>query len=208
MTSTIDRPTTSGSPAHRSQLDLAAQQLRAIETFNHARQMAEQAAAAAGRSREMRMDAARSLEVVRRQHAALVARVDEQLRASGSVLRGAMSHRVVLAHRNAWFVDKVSRALHEHGLEIVASVENGADAVGAALAEQPDLLFVEDRIAMIPGEEVLREMRRYCPDTVLAAQVDGSHRVGVLLEAGANAVFTRQLPPTDVAGRLQELLAG
>ena len=102
----------------------------------------------------------------------------------------------------------MSRALHAHGLEIVASVENGADAVGAALAEQPDLLFVEDKIAMVPGEEVLREMRRYCPDTVLAAQVDDSDRMGVLLEAGARAVFTRQLRPDDVADRLQELLAG
>ena len=49
----------------RSQLDLAAQQLRAIERFNHARRMAESAAAVVARSREMRMDVTRSLEVLR-----------------------------------------------------------------------------------------------------------------------------------------------
>ena len=211
MTRILDRSAaaaTAPAPTRfRTQLDLAGQQLHAIETFNKARRIAEEAAAATGRSREMRMDNDRRLEVIRRQHQALVERVDLQLRLSGEVLQQRTGRRVVLAHRNAWFVGKLSDLLRDRGMEVVTRVENGAEAVGATLAEQPDLLLVEDKLAMVAGEDVVREIRRYCPDTLVAAQVDYGDRVAALLEAGAHAVFTRQIPPPDIATRLEELLS-
>ena len=203
--------TTSATPAAscriRTELDLAAQQLRAIQRFNDARHMAEQAAAAVVRSREMRMDAARSLEVLKREHEALVRRADEQLRVTGELLRTTVDQRVVLAHRNAWFVDKVAHDLEDSGLVVVARLDNGADVVGLAVAEQPDLLLVEDTLAMVPGEQVVREVRRFCPQTVVAAQAAHGDRVGALLDAGAATVFPRQIPPLAVARGLRDLLA-
>ena len=204
MTRTLD-PSTSSS---RAELDLAAQQLRAIDSFNRAKRMAEDAAAAAGRSREMRMDVDRRLEVIRREHQAIVERVDVQLRLSGDVLQRSAGRRVVVAHRNEWFVGKVSDDLLAHGIRVIARVENGADAIGAAVAEQPDLLVVEDKLAMVTGEQVLHELRRYCPDTLLTAQVEAGDRVGALLDAGARAVFTRRIPPKDVADQLVACLTG
>jgi hypothetical protein len=190
----------------RSQLDLAAQQLRAIERFNQARRMAEGAAAAVARSREMRMDVTRSLEVLRREHDAVVRRSHEQLRVTGALLQGAPERRVVIAHRNEWFAGKVADALLDHGLLVVAQVDNGADAVGIAVAEQPDLLVVEDTLAMVPGEQVVREVRSYCPDTVVAAQVAYGDRVAPLLDAGAAAVFTRRVAPLDAVRSMLDLL--
>ena len=190
----------------RNELDLAAQQLQAITRFNDARRMAEAAAAAVARSREMRMDVTRSLEVLRREHDAVVARAHEQLRVTGNLLRGTPERRVVIAHRNEWFVGKVAHALQDHGVLVVAKVDNGADAVGIAVAEQPDLLVVEDTLAMVPGEQVVRDVRSYCPDTLVAAQVAYGDRVGPLLHAGAAAVFTRKLPPLDAVKRMLELL--
>jgi hypothetical protein len=190
----------------RSELDLAAQQLRAIARFNDARSMAEDAAAAVARSREMRMDVSRSLEVLRREHDAVVRRSHEQLRVAGALLSAAADRRVVIAHRNEWFVGKVVRALQDHGLVVVAQVDNGADAVGIAVAEQPDLLVVEDTLAMVPGEQVVRDVRSYCPETLVAAQVAYGDRVGPLLHAGAAAVFTRQVPPLDAVRSMLELL--
>jgi hypothetical protein len=192
--------------ARRSELDLAAQQLQAIARFNDARRTAESAAAVVARSREMRMDVARSLEVLRREHDAVVDRAHEQLRLSGSLLRARQERRVVIAHRNEWFVDKVARALQEAGARVVARVDNGADAVGIAVAEQPDLLVVEDTLAMVPGEQVVRDVRSYCPDTLVAAQVAYGDRVGPLLHAGAAAVFTRQVPPLDAVRSMLQLL--
>ena len=192
----------------RNELDLAGRQLQAIAAFHRARHAAEEAAGAASRSREMRMDAARRLEVVRREHEALIARSHEQLRVTGDVLRRTVERRVVLAHRNEWFLDKIAQAFTDSGLRIVARLDNGADAVGVAVAEQPDLLLVEDSLAMVGGEEVVREVRTFSPETLVAAQVAYSDRIGPFLDAGAATVFTRKIPPSEVAKGLLELLAG
>ena len=191
----------------RSELEVAAQQLQAITDFTVAQRLVQDAGAAAAGSREMRMDNARALEVLRREHEALVARAHEQLRASGGLLHATAARRVVLAHRNAWFLDKVSGVLEADGWEVAARVENGADAVGVAVAEQPELLLVEDTLAMVPGEQVVREVRQYCPHTTVAAQVAYGDRVGAMLDAGASEVFTRKVPPVEVAARLLELVA-
>jgi CheY-like chemotaxis protein len=185
---------------------VVAQQVRAIERFNRARHMREEAAAAAARSREMRMDAARSLEVLRREHEALVSRAHEQLQASGHLLRTVATRRVVLAHRNDWFFRQVTQALEDSGVHVLAGTDNGADAVGLVVAEQPDLVLVEDTLSMLPGVEVVREIRRFSPETVVTAQAAYGDRVGQLLDAGASAVFTRRIPPADVARSLLRLV--
>ena len=165
-------------------------QVRAIDAFNAARRLSEAAAETTARTREARTDAARTLEVLRRQHEALVARSHEQLRSTGELLGRRARPRAVLAHRNTWFAAKVADQLEGAGLEVVARLENGADAVGVVIAEQPDLLLVEDSLAMLPGEQVVREVRGTGTSLVIAAQVPSSDRVGVLLDAGADAVFT------------------
>ncbi len=60
---------------------------------------------------------------------------------------------------------------------MVASSGNGADAVGTVVAEQPDLLLVEDLLAMVPGELVVREAARFSPSTVVRAQASHAGRV-------------------------------
>lgn len=190
----------------RSELELAAQQLRAVERFNRARRMREEAAAAAARSREMRMDAARSLDVLRHQHEAVVNRTHEHLRASGQLLRSVAGRRAVLAHRDDWLRRKVARTLEDHGVHVVASTDNGANAVGLIVAEQPDLVLVEDTLSMLAGLEVIRDVRRFSPSTVVTAKAAHGDRVGPLLDAGASAVFTRQVSPADVALSLLRLV--
>lgn len=204
---TLSRDAPSPAPLRRSELQLAAQQADAIAAFTRAHRTAQQAREAAARSREMKLDNARAMEVLRRQHAALIARAHEHLRLTGTVLRSTCARRVVLAHRNEWFRGKLSRALQDGGLHVVAVLDNGADAVGVTVAEQPDLLLVEDTLAMVPGEAVVREVLRFCPDTVVAAQVAYSDGVGALKDAGAHEVFTRQVPAAEVAERLLVLSA-
>lgn len=205
MTLSRDTTATTTAPRRRSELQLAAQQADAIAAFTRSHRTAHEARQAAARSREMKLDNARATEVLRREHAALVARAHEHLRLTGTVLRSTGARRVVLAHRSEWFRGKLSRVLTDGGLHVVAVLDNGADAVGVTVAEQPDLLLVEDTLAMVPGEAVVREVLRFCPDTVVAAQVASSDGVGALLDAGAHEVFTRQVPPAEVARRLLAL---
>lgn len=206
MTRMIDRPSTVEPQPQRDPVELVARQLRAIEMFTKARAAAELAQQAKGRAREARMDAERRLDVLRREHQAIVAQTHAQLTMSTSLLTTSVQPRIVVAHRNEWFVSKLSAVLAEHGVRVAAQVDNGAEAVGAALSEQPDLVLVEDKLAMLPGEEVVREIRSYCPDSVVAVHADYNDRVGVLLEAGARAVYTRQVPPADVAMALLDLV--
>jgi CheY-like chemotaxis protein len=191
----------------RDELELALQQLRAIESFHDARRVQEKAQSGVRRSREMRMDATRTVEVLRREHAAIAARADEQLRQTGSLLRSTAERRVVLAHRHEWFLDKVAHALEEQGVRVVARLDNGADTIGVVLAEQPDLVLVEETLPMVTGEEVVRETRRFSPESLVTVQVGYGDRVGQLLDAGASSVFTRKIPPGDIALSLLRLLA-
>ena len=188
-----------------TQLDLAQRQLAAVEAWHRRRRMAEDAALAGQRSREQRLDLARRMDVVREQHRAIVARTDAQLRTSAQLLR-ADRPRALVVHRNAWFTDKVVAALGAGGVELIARLENGAEAVGVAVAEQPDLLLVEDSLPMLPGEAVVREVRALSPGTLIAAQVAHDTGVGPMLAAGVRAAWVRRVPPADVAAGLLELL--
>ena len=200
----IDEPRTR-SATRLTELDLGVLQVQAVDHFN-AYLRETQAAADAPTSREARMDAARLRDVLRRQHDALVAHCDQQLAATAQPALALAERRIVIAHRNEWFVGKVAQALEEGGLRVAASLQNGADAIGVAVAEQPDLVLVEDALPMATGAQVVRQVRRFSPGTVVAAQVAYADGMGPLLDAGAEAVFVRSVPPADVAARLLELL--
>ena len=190
----------------RSDLDLARQQLAAIDRWHAARRAAQEAAQRTTASREARMDLARRLDVIRAEHRAIVERTDAQLRTSAELLHRTTPRRAIVVHRNVWFTDKVAADLAQRSIEVVARLANGAEAVGAAVAEQPDLLLVEDSLPMMSGEDVVREVRTFAPLTRIAAQVAYDNRIGAMLEAGAHSAWTRRVPPADVAAALADLL--
>lgn len=206
MTQLNEHPQVRPTYRPRTAVELAAQQLAAIEQFHQARRAADEAVAAASLTREERLTRDRHQDVVRREHEAIIARCDQHLRGSVDLLLQSGARRVVLAHRHEWFIDKVASLLAAQGVHDVTRLENGADAVGAAIAEQPDLLLVEDSLAMVSGEQVVREVRLFSPETLVVAQVAYSDRVGALLDAGAAAVFTRQIPPADVVQGVLRLM--
>ena len=187
--------------------ELVARQLAGIDAFVADRRLALATGAAPGASREDRMDLDRRLDVLEREHDSLLGRLDEGLRAAGGVLRpGRPTARV--AHRHDWFVRTVSALLAERGVDVVGATVLGAEAVGWAVAEQPDLVVVDDTLAMLSGQQVVREVRRYCPSAVIAGHVAGSSRVEPMLEAGASRVHVRTVPPVEVVDDLVGLLLG
>ena len=192
----------------RPECDLLEAQLAAIDAWNAQRRLDEvgQQSGSTTLSREMRLDLARRTDVVRRQHAAIVERTEQQLRESVHLLRGSLPVRAVVAHRDAWFRDKVADALGKSGVDVVALLDNGADAVGVVVAEQPDLLLVQDKLPMVLGVDVLRQAARFSPDTVSAAQASHDSELAALLEAGSRAAFNRRATPTEVAAELCQLV--
>ncbi|MCW2779246.1 MAG: hypothetical protein JWN17_2971 [Frankiales bacterium] len=191
----------------RSELDLVAQRLEAVSRFHEVRHASEQLREASGRTREQREALQRRHDVLRRQHRAVLERTAEQLGETARLLRPRTVPRVVLAHSDAHFRDVVADVLRDHGLDVMASVEGGAEAVGVCIAEQPDLLLVEDGLSLQSGDGVVRDVQVYSPGTVVVAQVARGARVAALLEAGAASVFAGPVPPHEVARDLRRLVS-
>jgi CheY-like chemotaxis protein len=190
----------------RSDTDVLVDQVRGIDSWNVARRAAEASLAESGDSREARLDAARRADVLRRVQQAVIDRTAMQLRISVRLLGQFAPPRVLLAHRNEWFRGTVGQALLDAGVDVVSELENGADAVGAAIAEQPDVVLLEDRLPMIGAVDVIRWIAEHAPSTVCAVQVASEHDIKGFLDAGARGAFSRRIPPADVAHELAALL--
>jgi hypothetical protein len=206
---TTNMTISNGSVAHRedarsgrSQLDLLQAQVRAIDAWNRSNRLSRDAEAVIGLTREMRLDLNHRLESRRREQAALVARVDEQLRSSGQLLSGRRPLRAVLAHRNAWLCGKVRARLEARGVMVVGVFSDGADAAGTIVAEQPELVFFEDRLPSLAGGDLVRRVRDFSPLSVIGAQVEDSRGIAPLVDVGAHAVFTRRIPPVEMVDQL------
>ena len=210
MTTEVSSEPEPGPFQPRLPAEVISDQLLGIAAWHDARRALEQAQAqesAPGQalSREMRLDLDRRMDVVRRQHEAMVARINEQLAVGLRLARSASGPRAVLVHRNEWYRDKVLEGLRAGGVDVVAVLDNGADAVGVTVAEQPDLLFVEDKLPMIGGPEVISQVSLFAPNTLTAAQVAHEGAVAEALDAGAVAAFARRVPPAEVARELCRL---
>jgi CheY-like chemotaxis protein len=210
-----DAAATAASPAGRSQLELLKAQVHAIDAWNRAHRPSHDTVEVIGLTREMRLDLRQRMEARRREQAALVARVDEQLRTSGDLLTSRRPVRVVLAHRSEWLCETIGSRLTERGLVVVGVFRDGAEAAGTIVAEQPDLVFVQDRLPSLAGSDLVRRVREFSPLSVIGAQVQDGRGIAPLLDVGAHAVFTHRTPPSETAdqllvclGRQQLTLAG
>ena len=191
-------------PPGRQNLDLMTAQLQAIDAWNAARRASEAAAEAVSLTREMRLDLSRRMEARRREQRAVIARAQAQLEQSGGVLSERARTRAVLAHRNTWLRDTVAKRLEERGVTIAGAFDDGADAAGAIVVEQPELVLVEDRLPTLSGLEVVRRVRTFAPATIVGVQCLDGDGVQTLADAGAQAVFTRRIPPVEIADQLLE----
>lgn len=192
--------------SRRTDLELLHDQLDAIEAWHRARRRSEQAEAAVVHSREMRLDLRQCMAARRRTQVAMLARAAAQLRDGRQLLQGRTPPRAVLVHRNGWLRGKVAAGLDAAGIEVVAELDSGPDAVGVLVVEQPDVLLVEAALPLMTGAQVLAAALEYAPRTLVGAQVGDSGQSAELLAAGARVTFSRRLPPADIARELAAIL--
>lgn len=174
-----------GQPRRWNDVDLALAQLAGIELWL--------SAAHAGALDPAGLD---------RQRRALAARTSEQLALAGSPLQPRLPRRLVLGHRNDWFAKKLERALCGTGLLLVSRVRDADEAVGCVVAEQPDLLLVEDRLPGLATVALVQDVLRYSRHCAVGVQVQDGDRAGRLLDAGVAYVWHRQVSPAEVAQQL------
>lgn len=189
-----------------SDADLQFAQLAGIDAWHRWRRTQQVALEtelnATGLSREDRLDLTRRLAHLEATRAALLAWADEAQSPEFEASRRDRRPRAVLAHRNEWLRNKVALALGERGVQVIASVDDGAAALAVLVCEQPEMLLVEDLLPQIPGHEVVLHAREFAPRTVVGVHAASTQWMGRLLDAGASAWFSRRIPPVDIAGRL------
>ncbi len=199
-------PLPSPQPLLDAELLLVERQLSALDSWHAARRLTQQSAALRSRTREQRMDVARRMEMLREEHRIIIERTGRSLELSVQRVREPRRPTVLLAHRNPWLTGQLIEALTDGGAEVVGTVQDGAHAVGFAVAELPDLVLVEATLPRLTGREVILQVRQHAPDVAFAAQVDDAGSIGALLEAGARATYSRRVPPAELARELLGLL--
>lgn len=193
---------------HGSDADRLVRQIEAIDAWNSARVARQQACAAATPSGEGRADADLHRDVLRRVDAAVQERTHRHLaQALMAPFTSTTGVTAVIAHNHPWFAAQIGRALGERRIAVIAITDNGTEALGVVIAEQPDVLLVSETLSMLTGEDLVADAALFAPETLLAAQVASGDRVGAMLDAGASTAFVRQIPPAEVADALCTLLA-
>lgn len=189
-----------------SPADRFVRQVGAIDAWIAVRRQREQALQAPSMPRAERLDVARQVDALRRTHDAIRGRCALGLGAEVAPLR-LTGPTAVVAHRHAWFADRLALLLGGHGVTVLVTTDNAADALGAVVAEQPDIVLVGDSLAMLPVGVLLADVRLFAPDALLAVAASDSQRAHALRDR-ADAVFLRHQTPGDVADTLNALYSG
>ncbi|HVM18685.1 MAG TPA: hypothetical protein VM433_03620 [Mycobacteriales bacterium] len=190
----------------QSPVALLLRQVEGIDAWNLARQARERVLHAGPLSRQEQFEARRRIDLLAHAHATVLACASSDLAKQPAALGGAIGRRAVVAHRHLHFADRLSQALSARGVQVIGASENGAEALGVVVAEQPDLLVIGDALVMLSAAELLSEVALFAPSTFRAVQVSNSNGVGLMLDAGAHSVFTRQLSQEETADQLLALL--
>ena len=145
--------------------------------------------------REAQMDARRHLAGLQRTRSAVMACQARREKASAAA---GEAPRAVVVHRDDWMRERINAELTSLGIQVVGEGEDGAVAVALVIVEQPELLVIEDRLPWVTPMEVVAEVHRFAPHTVVAVQLEDSSQAGQLLEAGAAAVIGRSTRPAEL----------
>lgn len=145
--------------------------------------------------REAQMDARRKLAGLHRTRSAVLAC---QTRHERGLQPFDDRPRAVVVHRNDWMRSRLAREFEDLGVAVIGEGDDGAVAVALAVVEQPDLLLLEDRLPWVTPVEVVEDVHRFAPHTVIAVQMEDSGQAFEMLEAGASAVFSRSVRPSQL----------
>ncbi len=125
--------------------------------------------------------------------------------------------RIVIAEDLALLRDGIERLLRDHGMEVVASVEDGGALVAAVEAERPDVAVVDVRLPPTFRDEGLRaalEARRRVPGTavlVVSQYVEQTYAVELLADGGGGVGYLlkeRIADPADFVDAVRRVAAG
>lgn len=96
------------------------------------------------------------------------------------------------------------------GVEVVAEVENGVEAIAQLRLHRPDLLFLDVSMPMAGGVEVLVEARRWSPETkvIVFTGITAIGRISELIQIGVDGLFSKSADSREMYAQIPVVLAG
>jgi DNA-binding NarL/FixJ family response regulator len=116
------------------------------------------------------------------------------------------SIRVVLIEDNEVFRDALELLLGlQSGVEVVASLADGSEAVGIIAKLRPHVVVVDYRLPGLDGVQLTDAIRFACPEVaVICLSASASEReVEALRAAGAFACLTKDEPLDDILAAIR-----
>ena len=118
---------------------------------------------------------------------------------------------VVIADDHDLTTRGMSSVLEAHGgFEVVATANNGMDAIVAGKLHKPDIMLLDMSMPDATGLEVFAEVRRWSPDT-RAAIITGNPTPAIFAQlesAGIDGLFLKNAPVEEICAGIVRIAMG
>jgi DNA-binding NarL/FixJ family response regulator len=118
--------------------------------------------------------------------------------------------RALICDDHPVFRDGLGMLLGELGVEVVASVATGEDAVRAAAELSPDVVIMDLHLPALSGIDATRMIREQCPATgvLVLTMLDDDTALLAALRAGAGGYLLKGADHADVERALNAVVNG
>lgn len=120
-----------------------------------------------------------------------------------------MNHKILVADDSPTVRNVTESLLRKHGYEVLLA-DDGAKALGVAKANKPDLIFLNDSMSILNGEQVLRELKQNKSlkdiPVVMLLSGDKTDKEKELKQIGADAFITKPFNPREILDHVRRLL--
>lgn len=119
-----------------------------------------------------------------------------------------MTKRIIIADDNKIFREAVKDLLMFSDLEIIAEAGDGPEIIELVERLKPDILLLDQRMPEMEGIEVVKRLRKICPDLkiIMLTMYDNLSRQAI--EAGANGFCTKVCKPGKILEGIESVLEG
>jgi len=120
--------------------------------------------------------------------------------------------KVLIVDDEEDFLSMLDKRLTAEGYSVITA-NNGADAIGLALLEQPDIIILDVLMPEMEGEEVAAKLKEYSqtkniPVIYLTALFPKAEEEKYRLKTNGNIIFTKPLDADKLLEQIKKLLCG